>query len=231
MKILVIEDEPRMLELLRRGLQDSDYTVSVAQDGLAGLEIATSYEQDAIVLDIGLPHRDGYELVRMLRERRKATPVLMLTARDSEDEIIRGLDLGADDYMTKPFSFPELVLRLQSITRSVRGRESSKLQIGDLAIDPVRRTVTRGHKPLDLSKSEFSLLLALARNAGTCVPRHILIERVWGPNPVVGNGALDVLVNATRSRVDVPFEPKLIATVRGEGYMLSGPATMTGAQR
>jgi DNA-binding response OmpR family regulator len=231
MKILVIEDEPRMLELLRRGLQDHDCTVTVAQDGLAGLEIATSYEHDAIVLDIGLPYRDGYELVRVLRERGRMSPVLMLTARDSEDEIIRGLDLGADDYMTKPFSFPELVLRLQSITRSVRGRESAKFQIGDLAIDPVRRVVTRERKPVDLSKSEFSLLVALARNAGGCVPRHVLMEQVWGPNPVVGIGALDVLINSIRGKIDAPFEHKMIATVRGEGYMLCCSAAVTGASR
>jgi DNA-binding response OmpR family regulator len=230
MKILVIEDEPRMLELLRRGLQDHDHTVSVAQDGIAGLEIATSYEQDAIVLDVGLPYRDGYELVRMLRERGRMIPVLMLTARDSEDEIIRGLDLGADDYMTKPFSFPELVLRLQSIARPVRRKENSKLQIGDLAVDPVRRTVTRGHKQLNLSKSEFSLLLALARNAGTCVPRHLLIEQVWGSNPAVGIGALDVLINAIRSKVDAPFEPRMISTVRGEGYTLSCSIAKTGVR-
>jgi len=228
MKILVIEDEPRMLELLRRGLQDHDCTVTVAQDGLAGLEIATTYEHDAIVLDIGLPYRDGYDLVRMLRERGRTSPVLMLTARDSEDEIIRGLDLGADDYMTKPFSFPELVLRLQSITRSVRGRENGKLLIADLAIDPVRRIVTRDRKPVDLSRSEFALVLALARNAGRCVPRHVLMEQVWGANPVVGIGALDVLINAIRGKVDAPFEYKMIVTVRGEGYMLCCPAAATG---
>jgi len=231
MRILVIEDEPRMLELLRRGLQDHDCTVTVAQDGLAGLEIATSYEHDAIVLDIGLPYRDGYELVRMLRERGGTSPVLMLTARDSEDEIIRGLDLGADDYMTKPFSFPELVLRLRSITRSVRGRENGKLRIGDLGIDPVRRTVTREDKPVDLSRSEFSLLLALTRNAGRCVPRHVLMEQVWGPNSAVGIGALDVLINAIRGKVDAPFEHKMITTVRGEGYMLSRPEAVIGLSR
>jgi len=220
MRILVIEDEPRMLELLRRGLEEHDCVVTVAQDGLTGLEIATAFEYEAILLDIGLPYRDGFSLIQILRERGRTSPVLMLTARDSEDEIIRGLDLGADDYMTKPFSFPELVARLHSITRLGRTNKGGKIEIGGLAIDPIRRSVAREDRAIDLTRSELSLLVALARNAGQCVSRQTLMESVWGPDSCIGTGALDVLVNALRAKIDAPYENKIIGTVRGSGYML-----------
>jgi len=229
-RILVIEDEARMLELLRRGLQEHDCAVMTAPDGVSGLDIASAHEFDAIVLDIGLPHRDGYELVRMLRERRKPTPVLMLTARDSEDDIIRGLELGADDYMTKPFSFPELVARLQSITRPRREDSAGRIELGELAIDPVLRSVTRDSRPIDLTKSEFSLLLTLMRSGGRCVSRHALMESVWGSDPGVGTGALDVLVNSLRGKMDAPYEGKVIGTVRGAGYMVRPSMVRRGAE-
>lgn len=139
MRILVIEDEPRMLELLRKGLQEHQCAVMTATDGETGLEIASGFEFDAIVLDIGLPRRDGYSVISALRERGSAARVLMLTARDGEDNIIRGLDLGADDYLTKPFAFPELVARLQSVTRGSRLDGTHRIEAGDLVVDPVRR--------------------------------------------------------------------------------------------
>ena len=221
MRILVIEDEPRMLELLRRGLQEHDCAVMTAMDGETGLEIVSGCEFDAIVLDIGLPRLNGYDVIRILRERSCTTRVLMLTARDSEDDIIRGLDLGADDYLTKPFSFPEFVARLQSITRRQRQDKNCKIEAGDLAVDPIKRSVTRGKNNIDLSRSEFNLLLSLVRSAGQCVSRQNLMEGVWGANPEVGSGALDVLVNSLRSKIDASYQPKLIHTVRGSGYLLS----------
>src|ERR1700679_4173635 len=157
MRILVIEDEPRMLDLLRKGLQEHDCTVMTAMDGDTGVEIATTCTFDAILLDIGLPRRDGYEVMRALHKRSCTSRVLMLTARDGEDDIIRGLDLGADDYLTKPFSFPELIARLQSITRTPRRETSTRLEAGELAVDLVRRTVTRGNTHIDLSPSECKL--------------------------------------------------------------------------
>ena len=138
MRILIVEDEPRMLELLRIGLYEHGFTVMTADDGETGLEIASSYEFDAIVLDIGLPRMDGYELIKALRSRARNTPVLMLTARDAEDDIIRGLDLGADDYLTKPFSFPELVARLQAVTRCLREEGDGTISIFDVEIDPIQ---------------------------------------------------------------------------------------------
>jgi DNA-binding response OmpR family regulator len=219
MRILIIEDEPRMLELLHKGLYEHGYTIMTAADGESGLEIATSYIFDAIVLDIGLPRLNGYELMKLLRGQTSRTPVLMLTARDAEDDIILGLDLGADDYLTKPFSFPELVARLQSITRPSREETGSVLQAADIILDPNRHLVTRNSKNIDLTRQEFLLLSCLMRNAGQCVPKQTLVECVWGTEPTIGASALHVLVNSLRAKIDAPFHEKLIRTVRGSGYL------------
>ncbi|MGB6692361.1 MAG: response regulator transcription factor [Terracidiphilus sp.] len=226
MRILLIEDETRMLQLLRKGLYESGCTVMTAADGEAGLQIAMAYEFDAVVLDIGLPRRDGYEILQALRGHQRAVPILMLTARDAEDDIIRGLDLGADDYMTKPFSFPELVARLQSITRPLREDSNLKIGAGDLVVDPARHQVTRANSNIDLTRTEFALLTRLARSAGQCVSRQELILSVWGADRHVGAGALDVLINALRNKIDARYEHKVIGTVRGSGYMLV-PTTST----
>ena len=224
MRILVIEDEPRMLDLLRKGLYEHGCAVMTASDGDTGLEIALACEFDAILLDIGLPRRDGYELTRLLRERARTTPVLMLTARDAEDDIIRGLDIGADDYLTKPFSFPELMARLLAITRAHREESVGGIVAGDLVVDPVRHIVTRCNTSIDLTRSEFLLLECLVRRINQCVAREILMDHVWGGAHDVAQGSLDVLMNSLRSKVDVPYRQKLICTVRGSGYILRHPA-------
>jgi DNA-binding response OmpR family regulator len=224
LRILIIEDESRMLELLRQGLYEHGFTVMTACDGETGLEIATAHELDAIVLDIGLPKLDGFALMQSLRARARMTPVLMLTARDTEDDIIRGLDLGADDYLTKPFSFPELVARLQSITRRVREGGDSTIKAGDVVIDPVMHTVTRGGESIDLTRLEFLLLTCLARRVGQCVPRQALIECIWDTDHPVGATALDVLVNSLRAKIDAPYRGKTICTVRGSGYLFRNSA-------
>lgn len=220
MRILIVEDEPRMLELLRKGLYEHGYTVMTAADGKTGLEIAFTHDFDSIVLDIGLPLLDGYELMKALRARERMTPVLMLTARDTEDDIIKGLDLGADDYLTKPFSFPELVARLQAITRFRREENSGTIEVSGVVVDPVKQLVTREGQGIDLSRHEFLLLTCLLRSAGQCVSRQTLMEAVWGSQAAVPGGALDVLVNSLRSKIDAPFPNKLIGTVRGSGYLL-----------
>jgi DNA-binding response OmpR family regulator len=202
-----------------------------ASDGETGLEVAMSCDFDAIVLDVGLPRRDGFDVARALRACRRATPILMLTARDAEDDIIRGLDLGADDYMTKPFSFAELVARLQSITRPLRGEATSRIGAGDLAIDTVRHQAMRGGMHIDLSRAEFALLVRLARSAGQCVSRRELMGSVWGRDHGVSPGALDVLVNSLRGKIDSPFPDKLIGTVRGSGYMLRSHELVAGGPR
>jgi DNA-binding response OmpR family regulator len=219
MRILIVEDEPRMLELLRKGLYEHGFTVMTAADGEKGLEMASAHELDAIVLDIGLPKLDGFALMQALRVRARRTPVLMLTARDTEDDIIRGLDTGADDYLTKPFSFSELVARLQSITRRDREEGDGTIKAADLVIDPVRRTITRNGEGIDLTRLEFQLLTCLTRNVGQCVARQALMESVWGADRSVGASALDVLVNSLRAKIDAPYRRKLIRTVRGSGYI------------
>lgn len=218
MRILIIEDEPRMLELLCKGLYESGFTVMTASDGEAGLAMATEHELDAIVLDIGLPKMDGYALMQALRAGGCRTPVLMLTARDTEDEIIHGLGVGADDYLTKPFSFPELVARLQSITRQ-RKRVEDIVYAGDLMIDPIRRTVLRHGNVIELTRLEFQLLSRLVQSMDQCVPRQTLMESLWGKGHEVGSTALDVLMNALRTKIDATHSKKQIVTVRGAGYL------------
>jgi DNA-binding response OmpR family regulator len=224
MRILIVEDELRMLELLRKGLYEHGFTVMSAVDGETGLEMATAHELDAVVLDIGLPRMDGYGLMRALRARECRTPVLVLTARDSEDEIIRGFDLGADDYLTKPFSFPELVARLQAITRHQRQEDDGTITAGDVVVDPIRHSVARGNESVDLTRLELLLLTSMMRRAGQCVPRQTLMEFVWGADRPVVPGALDVLVNSLRAKIDAPYEEKLIGTVRGIGYIFKRDA-------
>jgi DNA-binding response OmpR family regulator len=224
MRILIVEDEPRMLELLRQGLYEHGFTVMTASDGETGLAMATAHELDAMVLDIGLPRLDGYALLRALRASERRTPVLMLTARDTEDEIIHGLDGGADDYLTKPFSFPELVARLQSITRPRREKADCAIRAGDVVVDPVRRTVWRNGESISLTRLELLLLTCLARKAGQCVSRQTLIEFVWGADHAVGPSALDVLVNSLRAKIDAPGGRKRVGTVRGRGYIFRSAA-------
>lgn len=207
-----------MLELLRQGLYEHGFTVMTAADGVAGLEIASTYKFAVVVLDIGLPYLDGYGVIKELRARACATPVLMLTARDAEDDIIRGLDLGADDYVTKPFSFPELILRLQSVTRPFREDREAMIGAGALVVDFGRRSVTRDNRKIELSRQEFLLLDALIRVPGQCVSRGQLMESIWGHNYAVGASTLDVLVNSLRGKIDGSFQRKLIGTVRGSGY-------------
>lgn len=227
MRILIIEDEPRMQDLIRQGLYERGYTVMTAGDGETGLELARAHEFEALVVDIGLPRLDGYALVHALRTSSWSTPVLILTARDAEDDIIRGLDLGADDYLTKPFSFAELVARLQSITRHQGWSNARTIEAGDVVVDPIQRSVTRNSLPIGLTRQEFLLFMSLLRHPRQCIPRKTLIESVWGSESTVGTSALDVLVNSLRSKIDNPFPTKLIGTVRGAGYAFQEPARET----
>jgi len=208
-----------MLELLRQGLYEHGYTVMTAGDGCTALEIAAAHEFDAMVLDIGLPMLDGYGVMQRLRALERRPRVLMLTARDAEDEIIRGLDAGADDYLTKPFAFAELVARLQSITRPRREESSGLIAAGDVVVDPLRHTVTRRGASITLTPHEFQLLVCLVRGAGRCVSRQTLIKSIWDNGEQVCATALDVLVNSLRTKIDAPFDQKLVATVRGSGYL------------
>jgi DNA-binding response OmpR family regulator len=219
-KLLVVEDEPRMLELLRRGLTEEGHNVTCASDGAEGWELAHAYDFDAVVLDIMLPKMNGFELAKKLRQERIATPVLMLTAKDSVPDVVRGLDAGADDYLTKPFSFNELLARLRAVQRRSTSRPQNRLQVSDLILDPESREVSRGGVSITLTRTEYSLLERLMYRAGKVVPRHTLIESVWGFDREIEENTLDAFVRLLRQKVDREGSPKLILTVRGVGYMI-----------
>ncbi len=220
MKLLVVEDEPRMLELLRRGLTEEGHTVMCASGGLEGWQLARDYEFDAIVLDIMLPDMNGYEIARRLREARIPTPILMLTAKDSVPDIVRGLDAGADDYLTKPFAFHEVLARLRALQRRATARPQTRLQVGDLVLDPASREVSRAGANILLTRTEYNLLERLMFRAGKVVPRNALIESVWGFDREIEENTLDAFVRLLRHKVDIAGRPKLIHTVRGVGYMI-----------
>jgi DNA-binding response OmpR family regulator len=219
-KLLVVEDEPRMLELLRRGLTEEGHNVVCAADGSEGWELARAYEFDAVVLDIMMPKMNGFELAKKLRQRQIATPVLMLTAKDSVPDIVRGLDAGADDYLTKPFSFSELLARLRAVRRRATSRSHNRVQVGDLILDPESRDVSRAGASISLTRTEYSLLERLMYRAGKVVPRRTLIESVWGFDREIEENTLDAFVRLLRQKVDREGMPRLILTVRGVGYMI-----------
>jgi len=219
-KLLVVEDEPRMLELLRRGLSEEGHTVMCASDGNEGWQLARGYEFDAIVLDIMLPGMNGFEITRRLREAKIPTPVLMLTAKDSVPDIVRGLDAGADDYLTKPFAFHEVLARLRALQRRATAQPQSRLQVGDLVLDPASREVSRAGTNIILTRTEYNLLERLMYRAGKVVPRNALIESVWGFDREIEDNTLDAFVRLLRHKIDSDGRTKLIHTVRGVGYMI-----------
>lgn len=220
MKLLIVEDEARMAELLRKGLMEEGHMVTCAYDGGEGLALAKTYEFDVIILDIMMPKLSGYELAKRLRGEKVRTPILMLTARDSVPDIVKGLDLGADDYMTKPFSFDELVARLRAVKRRALVSEDTHLRVADLVLDPASREVVRGQERVSLTRTEYSLLERLMYRAGKVVSRRSLIESVWGFDRDIEENTLDAFMHLLRNKVDPPGRPKLIRTVRGVGYMI-----------
>lgn len=220
MKILIVEDEARMAELLRKGLTEEGHNAVCAQDGAEGWELATSYEFDIIVLDVMMPKLSGYDLAKRLRAEKVRTPILMLTAKDSVPDIVRGLDVGADDYMTKPFSFDELLARLRAVKRRALAAQDTSLRVADLTLDPASREVLRGETRLSLTRTEYNLLERLMYRAGKVVSRRSLIESVWGFDRDIEENTLDAFMHLLRNKVDPPGRPKLIHTVRGVGYMI-----------
>jgi DNA-binding response OmpR family regulator len=220
MKLLVVEDEVRMADLLRKGLTEEGHIVTCASDGAEGLELAKDYEFDVIILDIMMPKLSGYDLAKRLRAQKSRTPILMLTARDSVSDIVQGLDLGADDYMTKPFSFDELIARLRSVKRRALAAEDTHLRVGDLTVDPASREVLRGEERISLTRTEYSLLERLMYRAGKVVSRRSLIESVWGFDKEIEDNTLDAFMRLLRNKIDMPGRPKLIHTLRGVGYTI-----------
>jgi len=224
LKLLVVEDEARMAELLRKGLTEEGHTVVCASDGSEGLELARDYEFDVIILDIMMPKLDGYDLAQRLRRERIATPMLVLTARDSVPDVVRGLDAGADDYMTKPFAFEELLARLRAVKRRAPVPQQTKLQVGNLVLDPATREVSRAGVDILLTRTEYNLLERLMYRVGKVVPRRSLIEAVWGFDREIEENTLDAFVRLLRTKIDTEGQSKLIHTVRGVGYMIRAEA-------
>lgn len=223
MRILVVEDEQRMASLLERGLREEGHQVWVARDGQDGLSMAQSTSFDVMILDIMLPRLDGLRVAKQLREKSNRTPILMLTARDGISDVVKGLDGGADDYLTKPFSFEVLLARLRAVSRRGPIAQPVCLQFADLRLDPATRRVTRHDQPVSLTPREYSLLELLLRHAERPVTRDAIIESVWGFDSDVEENTVEAFVRLLRTKIDIPFEPKLIHTVRGVGYCLRLP--------
>jgi two-component system copper resistance phosphate regulon response regulator CusR len=221
-RILVVEDEQKLATALQQGLEADQYSVSVAQTGEEGFYRAHAEPFDLIILDVMLPGRDGVEILGTLRRRGFTTPVLLLTARDGVEDRVRGLDAGADDYLVKPFAFSELLARIRALLRRGKPEAPALLRIADLELDPVRRTVVRGGKTLDLTAREFDLLEYFAKSPGRVVSREMLCRDIWKESsrytPL--DNVIDVHIARLRRKVDDPFERKLIHTVRGVGFIL-----------
>jgi two-component system response regulator MprA len=218
--ILVVEDEPAMADLLRQGLEEANHTVTVARDGAEGLHAARTSQFDAIVLDVMLPQVDGVELTRRLRTANRQTPILMLTARDAAADIVKGLDAGADDYLTKPFSWKVLLARLRAISRRAARPAVSTLQVDDLLLDPASSQVRRGGTLVNLTATEFRILEFLMRRAGRVVSRSAMMDAIWGFEEEIESNTVDAFIKLLRDKIDRGRERKLIHTVRGFGYVI-----------
>ncbi len=220
MRILIIEDEVKAAEYLRKGFSETGFVSDVANNGEDGLHLALTGDYDLIILDVGLPERSGWSVISELRRKEKEIPVLFLTARDAVEDRIKGLELGADDYLVKPFVFSELVARVRTILRRGPLKQPDVFTVGDLVIDLVRHRAMRANQRLDLTPKEFSLLSLLARRTGEVVSRTLIAEQVWDMNFDSDTNVVDVAVRRLRAKVDDPHEAKLIHTLRGVGYVL-----------
>src|SRR5712692_5030640 len=220
MRVLIVEDDKKTAAYLSKGLSESGFIVDAADKGEDGLRLACTGGYDLVILDVMLPGRDGWSVISEIRRSGKQTPVLFLTARDSVQDRVKGLELGADDYLVKPFAFSELLARTRSILRHSPVRQPEILRILDLEIDLVRHRATRGGKHLDLTPKEFALLSLLARRTGEVLSRTLIAEQVWDMNFDSDTNVVDVHMRRLRAKVDDPFERKLIHTVRGVGYVL-----------
>jgi DNA-binding response OmpR family regulator len=225
MRVLVIEDEQKMADMIRRGLEEEGMEVDVAEDGDKGLVAAKGEGIDLIILDIGLPGIDGLEVARELRASGSKTPILVLTAHDTTEMKVKGLDSGADDYITKPFAFAELLARLRALQRRTQSEDTSRLQIGDLSLNLISRKVSRGGVEVQLTNKEFALLEYFMRHPDEILSRENLSEKVWEETFDTLTNVIDVYINYLRNKIDRNFEPKLIQTVRGVGYTFKTPST------
>lgn len=222
MKILIVEDEPKTGEYLRQGLNEAGFVADLAVTGSDGLHLALHGEYNLVILDVMLPELDGWQVLASLRRRGLEMPVLFLTARDQVEDRVKGLELGADDYLVKPFSFAELLARVRTILRRGRGGgvDSNVLRVADLELDLLRRRVTRGGKRIDLTAKEFGLLELLMRRQGEVLPRSLIASQVWDMNFDSDTNVVEVAIRRLRAKVDDDFAPRLIHTLRGMGYVM-----------
>jgi DNA-binding response OmpR family regulator len=222
MRILIVEDDQRLARQLKKGLEEQGHSVNLAFDGLDGLETARAGRFDVLVLDVMLPRLDGFGIVRRLRNSGSKGPILMLTARDSAEDIVAGLDAGADDYLTKPFALKVLLARLRALARRKEVEPRTRLRVGDLVLDPAEHSVKRSESAISLTRTEFVLLETLMRNSGRVVTRDRLIEAVWGNEREVESNTLDVYMRQLRSKIEPAGSRKHIQTIRGVGYAMRG---------
>ena len=222
MRILVVEDEVKAADYLRKGLSESGYVVEVAHNGIDGQFLAQESEFDLVILDVMLPGLDGWQLLQIIR-RKSQVPVLFLTARDAVEDRVKGLELGADDYLVKPFSYAELLARVRTLLRRGPPREVEQFQVADLQLDVLRRRVLRGAERITLTNKEFALLQLLMERSGEVLSRTQIASQVWQMNFDSDTNVVDVAIRRLRAKVDDPFTPKLIHTVRGMGYTLEAP--------
>ena len=221
MRILLVEDDRGVSRFIKKGLKENGYVVDTAFDGEKGLHSALTQTYDLIILDILLPQMNGYEVLKSIRKKKVMTPVIFLTAKDEKEDIVQGLELGADDYLVKPFSFAELLARIRSVLRrDQKDAELSNLTIADLNLDLISRTARRNEKDIELSGKEFLLLEYLMRNSGQILTRTMILENVWGYNFDTSSNIIDVHINHLRLKLDKDFHPKLIHTIKGVGYVL-----------
>lgn len=221
MRLLIVEDEVKTGDYLRQGLQEAGYSTDLVRNGPDGLHLALTGDYDLIVLDVMLPGMDGWQILRTLRQTGKLMPVLFLTARDQVEDRVKGLELGADDYLVKPFAFSELLARLRTLLRRGRsGAEPTALTVADMELDLLRRRVTRAGKRIDLTAKEFALLELLLRRQGEVLPRSLIASQVWDMNFDSDTNVVEVAIRRLRSKIDDPFETKLLNTIRGMGYVL-----------
>ena len=224
MKILIVEDEPKTGDYLKQGLTESGFVTELASNGIDGLHLALTGDVDLLVLDVMLPGLNGWQILETLRRSGKDMPVLFLTAKDQVEDRVKGLELGADDYLVKPFAFSELLARVRTLLRRGKsGIEASVLRAADLELDLLRRRVTRAGSRIELTAKEFALLELLLRRQGEVLPRSMIASQVWDMNFDSDTNVIEVAIRRLRAKVDDPFEPKLIRTARGMGYVLDVP--------